>query len=100
MKHIVFYTILIFSNLVVNGELKLCTQTKVSSTNQLCKKMESKRPNWPPEPRPVLITPIVNIKDILDIDPNMKTLTVFIELILLWKDFEISVLKGKGHQRY
>ena len=46
--------------------------------------MESKRPNWPPEPRPVLITPIVNIKDILDIDPNMKTLTVFIELILLW----------------
>ena len=99
MNFVVFITILILFNLV-NGELKLCTQTKVSSTNQLCKKMESKRPNWPPEPRPVLITPIVNIKDILDIDPNMKTLTVFIELILLWKDFEISVLKGKGHQRY
>ena len=80
-------------------ELKPCGELQNSSVTVLCKNKESQRTNSPPQPFPVKVTPIIDFKDIIDIDSEEKTMSTFIKLILTWTDEGIGIVKGKKNER-
>ena len=45
----------------------------------------------PPKPHPVEVTAVLDLKDVLEINANKKTMTVLTNIILTWKDEGISV---------
>ena len=96
---IVSFLILLLSILFIDSsycELETCAKLQNSSVTVLCKNKESQRTNSPPQPFPVQVTPIVDFKDIIDIDPEEKTMTTFIKLILIWTDEGLGIVKGKN----
>ena len=68
-----------------------CSIEKITQDPYLCKLNNEHCSACPPKPWPAKITPIVNIKDILDLDKDKKSLTVFTEINLIWDDPAISV---------
>ena len=78
-------------------DLKLCN-TSVTIT-QLCKRFEDYRANAIPNPTPLLVTPIIDLKNILYIEPDKKTLSLYINFIMDWQDHEIYVNPSIG-QKY
>ena len=79
-------------------ELKPCGELQNSSITVLCKNNESQRTNSPPQPFPVKVTPIIDFKDIIDIDPEEKTMSTFIKMILIWTDEGLGIVKGKNQR--
>lgn len=79
-------------------ELKPCGELQNSSATVLCKSKESQRTNSPPQPFPVKVTPIIDFKDIIDIDPEEKTMSTFIKMILTWTDEGLGIVKGKNQR--
>lgn len=47
--------------------------------------------NAPPEPRPAVITPLLNILEFVDINSDDKTFTIFVELLVTWNDTSIAL---------
>ena len=83
-----FLSILCFY--LVNGkDLDFCN-TKTNLT-KLCKKSGHYRPNLVPKPWPTMVTPYVDLKSVIDVDENKKTMTVYLYLVTYWFDQEISV---------
>ena len=93
-KLILFFIFIAFSYC----ELRPCVELQNSSVTLLCKNKESQRTNSPPQPFPVKVTPIVDFKDIIDIDPEEKTMSTFIKLILTWNDGGLGIVKGKNQR--
>ena len=89
-----FFTLLFYFNfygsILVKAELKLCSENVTKS--QICKKSITYRANTTPEPYPVILKSIVDLKNILAIDPDKKTMTADIYLIVEWIDPEINVI--------
>ena len=90
-----YLTLLLYFNLcacttLVLGELKLCSKNVTKS--QICKKSIKYRANSTPKPWPIILKSIVDMKNILAIDPDKKTMTADIYLILEWIDPEINVI--------
>ena len=87
------FTLLLYFNycsILVKAELKLCSENVTKS--QMCKKSIKYRANTVPKPWPVLLKSIVDLKNILAIDPDKKTMTADIYLIIEWIDPEINVI--------
>ena len=88
------FTLLLYFNyccsILVKAELKLCSENVTKS--QICKKSIKYRANTVPKPWPVLLKSIVDLKNILAIDPDKKTMTADIYLIIEWIDPEINVI--------
>ena len=73
-----------------HAELKLCTENVTKS--QICKKSIKYRANSTPKPLPTVIKSVIDLKNILAIDPEKKTMTVDIYLVMEWIDLGINVI--------
>ena len=73
-----------------HAELKLCTENVTKS--QICKKSIKYRANTLPKPWPTVVKSVIQLENILAIDPEKKTMTVEIYLIMEWIDLEINVI--------
>ena len=80
----------------IECDLILCAE-KVSRV-QICKKEANYRPNITPYPRLCVIKPVVDIKDILDINLEKKTITVYLYIILQWIDNSLSYAIPEGEE--
>ena len=77
---------------VVNGkDLDFCNINP--NITKLCKKFGDYRANLVPKPWPTIIIPTVDLKSVIDVDENKKTMTVYLFLVTYWFDHEISVSK-------
>ena len=90
-----FFTLLLYyfnfcGSILVKAELKLCSENVTKS--QVCKKSLKYRANSTPKPWPLVLKSIVDLKNILAIDPDKKTMTADIYLIVEWIDPEINVI--------
>ena len=95
MKISLLLSFLTFNFLVsVSGNLKLCSE-KVNVT-QLCKLSLDYRPNKPPV-RPVIIRSTIDFRKVLDIDPDKKTMTFNIYLIMQWLNPKLSLNVPSGN---
>ena len=63
-------------------------------TTSICKLSKEFRNNFAPQPHPCVVTPIVDLRNILKVLPESKTITVDIHIILYWNDYEIILSKG------
>ena len=89
--------IIIFSSIIsAERNLELCSNpTKIT---KLCKKEDDYKANSAPKPWPVNVTPIINIKDVLEIDQGKKSMTIYVYLITYWFDPEIYVHTPNGEE--
>ena len=91
---IYYFFILLYFNyccsILVKAELKLCSENVTKS--QICKKSIKYRANSTPKPWPVSLKSIIDLKNILAIDLDKKTMTADIYLIVEWIDPEINVI--------
>ena len=76
-----------------DGNLKLCSE-KVNVT-QICKLSLDYFPNKPPV-RPVIIRSTIDFRKVLDIDPDKKTMTFNIYLIMQWLNPKLSLNVPSG----
>ena len=77
---------------VVNGkDLDFCNTNP--NITKLCKKFGDYRANLVPRPWPTIITPTVDLKSVIDVDENKKTMTLYLFIVTYWFDHEISVSK-------
>ena len=95
--HILFnYLLIILCVAQENLELELCeVETDVA---KLCKKYEDYRPNDTPKPLPTIVTPYVDLKSVIDVSEDKKSLTLYIYLVTHWYDKEVSVHTPNGKQ--
>ena len=93
---LVFIVLLLNLSVFVKSDLILCSE-KVSRV-QICKKETNYRPNITPYPRLCVIKPVVDIKDILDINLEKKTITVYLYIILQWIDNSLSYAIPEGEE--
>jgi hypothetical protein len=78
-------------------ELKSCTEANEEIT--VCKTGLMYQNNVPPEPFPALLNSKVAITDIVDVNTESNTMTIFADIILVWNDSAIS-LHGGNDSRY
>ena len=95
MKGLVFYTIIVVSGFSVSTfALSFCDEIKEkdveNSTIQLCKDNDTYCPVCPPKDWPAEINPIIDFKDVLEVNEEKKSITILIDLILIWHDYAIS----------
>ena len=69
--------------------LPLCSQN--SDAIKLCKVSRNQSASYSPRPWPTKITPILDFKNVLDIDVDKGAITVLVTITLEWKDFGVSV---------
>ena len=92
--------ILILSNLRPNESgkiLPLCTEEN-ENVHQLCTINEEYYPVWPSKPWPKSVTPILDLRGVLDADVDKRTITVLMKIILIWKDQEIFIKNSRSTQ--
>jgi hypothetical protein len=96
----VFYIISICA-LVVRGSnsLKLDSCSEASDKITLCKTGLMYLNNVPPEPFPAILDTWVIITDIVDVNTESNTMTIFADIVLAWNDSGIS-LHGSNDSRY
>ena len=93
---LVLLVLLLNLKVFIKSDLILCSE-KVSRV-QICKKEANYRPNITPHPRLCVIKPVVDIKDILDINVDKKTITVYLYIILQWIDNSLSYAIPEGEE--
>ena len=81
---------------LVFAGLILCTEEVL--VTQLCKKEENYDPSMPPRPHPANVTAVLDLKSVLDVDADKKTVTVYVYLIMIWTNFEIDVNYPPGKE--
>ena len=92
--------IFIFVKIHAEEELKLCSEPV--SKIQLCKKKDDYVANAPPrilsftDPQPLTLTPILNLHNVLEIDHDEKSITLYFTIDMEWIDSEIGVSSPKG----
>ena len=83
-----------FSFLICSNEgsnIPYCSNNQ-SEHIQICKKDNNHTINRPPKPHPIKVIPILDLKDVHDVDVERETLTVYVKIVLWWEDFSISVI--------
>ena len=93
MKMVIFVASIYFLLLLVDSKVILC-KDKSNLTTSICKLSKEYRNNFAPQPHPCVVTPIVDLRNILKVLPESKTITVDIHIILYWNDYEIILSKG------
>ena len=68
-----------------------CSVEKITEIPYLCKLNNEHCSVCPPKPWPTKVTPTINIKDLLNLDKDKKSLTVYTDIALSWADPAISV---------
>ena len=90
----------IFVKIHAEEELKLCSEPV--SKIQLCKKKDDYVANAPPrilsftDPKPLTLTPILNLHNVLEIDHDEKSITLYFTIDMEWIDSEIGVSTPEG----
>ena len=85
-----------FLNQAIAVSLKLCSESSNTNWTQLCKIRPDYKSYDPPEPHPVIVKPILENLEILDIDHHKETITLFLSIILSWKDQGLGVTKSSS----
>ena len=96
MFHIVLLLLTSLFYSKTESSLILCSE-KVSRV-QVCQNKGTYRPNVTPYPRLCVVKPVVDIKDVLDIDPEKKTITVYLYIILQWVDDGLNYAVPEGEE--
>ena len=99
MKGLVVLTVLLLSTLKAacdEVQLPFCDQDIPNAT--ICKVEDHYDPFISPLPWPSLVKPTILIKEISNADVEAKSLSLFLEITLTWKDKRISV-KDKGWRK-
>ena len=81
---------------MVSASLILCTEEVL--VTQLCKKQDNYDPSMPSKPYPANVTAVLDLKSVLDVDADKKTITVYVYLILVWTNFELDVKYPPGKE--
>lgn len=92
--------LILLSNLQPNKSgkiLPLCAEQD-DNVYQLCTINEDHCPVCPPKPWPKSVTPILDLRGVLDADVDKRTITVFMKIILIWQDHEIFIKNSKFTQ--
>ena len=87
-----FLLMIVYYDLVNGKDLDFCNVNP--NITKLCKKFADYRANLTPRPWPTIIIPTVDLKSVIDVDENKKTMTVYLFLVTCWFDHEISVSKN------
>ena len=74
--------------------LESCSQ--ITNVTKLCRKNADYNPWAAPKPWPTNVTPTVDLKNVIDVDQDKKSLTVYLYLITYWYDSEIFVHAPDG----
>mgnify|MGYP001195437232 FL=1 len=74
-------------------ELPFCHENIPNAT--ICKLEDHYDPFLPPLPWPVLVKPTIFIKEISNVDVEAKSISLFLELFVSWKDSRITVKNQK-----
>ena len=93
MKGLVFHTILVLTRFFVSTfALSYCNEKMIEDNPKtlLCKEDDTYCPVCPPKDWPRKIDPIIDFKDVLDVNEEKKSITILINLILIWNDTSIS----------
>ena len=79
---------------IAQAKLKLCSDPV--DEIQLCKYQNEYRANDPPNPKPVILTPILTIQNVLNIDHDKKSITLYFTIELHWKESRLNVSIPEG----
>ena len=87
---IFFVVILSFGS--VKSEIKPCWVLDKSIT-QLCMQNNSSKSHRPPisQDKKIIVTPIVEMKDVMAIDSSKKTIKIDLRIILVWNDNRLAL---------
>ena len=100
MKALCFLGIIIPA--IVEAKLKLCSEPV--NEIQLCKQKIGYRANVPPRitsltdiwGKPVILTPILNLQNVLDVDHDKKSMTIYFTIEMHWNESRIGVSTPDG----
>ena len=96
----VLQIIFLIGKIYAEEELKLCSEPV--SKIQLCKKEKDYVANKPPivlsisDPKPLTLAPILNLHNVLEIDHDEKSITLYFTIDMEWIDSEIGVSTPEG----
>ena len=85
---------------IVQANLKLCSEPV--DEIQLCKHQNEYRANDPPriesyaDPKPLIVTPILTLQNVLDVNHDKKTMTIYFAIELHWKESRLNVSTPEG----
>ena len=97
MKVVEFVTIfllLIYSILIKGEKVNTCADRVF--TSQLCTTDSEYSIFNPPKPWPLVLNPMVDIKDVIDIDEEKQTINLYIYMSLSWTDDSLKVISPPG----
>ena len=97
MKVVEYVTFLLFqkSSTLIEGEkIKTCVDRVF--TSQLCTTDSEYSIFYPPKPWPLALNPTVDIKDVIDIDEEKQTMTLYVYMSLSWTDDSLKVVSPPG----
>ena len=95
-----FYYLLWILIPIVQANLKLCSEPV--DEIQLCKYKNEYRANDPPRieslsnPKPAILTPILTLQNVLNVDHNKKSITLYLTIELHWKESRLNVSTPEG----
>ena len=97
-KHLLYY-LFIFCHIIIitKAELKFCSESV--KRIQLCKMKDNYRVNGPPKSfstNPTILTPILNLQNILDVDHDKKYMTIYFTIETHWNNPDIGVSTPEG----
>ena len=78
------------------GTLLKCPED--SNKTIICTRNEDYKSDRVPRPIPRIITSIVDVKDIIGINDNEKTMTIYLHLIMEWEDPQLDVTGPEGNR--
>ena len=90
LLRIFFVITLLFA--LVKSEIKPCWLMD-KSTTQLCMQNNSSKSHKPPisQDKKIIVTPIVEMKDVMAIDSSKKTMKIDLRIILVWNDNRLAL---------
>ena len=91
-KSIRIFFVFILSLSLVKSEIKPCWLMDKSIT-QLCMQNNSSKSLRPPisQDKKIIVTPIVEMKDVMAIDSSKKTMKIDLRIILVWNDTRLAL---------
>ena len=91
MKFFIYFGICFFTNEALG--LQSCSEEPTKPN--FCQKVQDYRPQDPPPPLRI-ITTVLDIKDILEVNVEEKSMTISVNLILKWVDPRLSYHGPEG----
>ena len=94
------YYLLLILIPIVQANLKLCSEPV--DEIQLCKYKNEYRANDPPriesyaDPKPLIVTPILILQNVLDVDHDKKSMTIYFTIEMHWNESRIGVSTPDG----